>query len=256
MPIWGFFLGTVFFVVLSIEMGYLLGKIAHGRSDNEKEAPVSGVAGAVLSLTAFILALTFAMAADRYSARKELVREDANAIRTAYLRSDFLPQADRVESKALFKAYVDRRLAFAQQSSSERPPIGPLLAEADQVQRRLWTIAVANAERDMNSDVAALYIESLNGMFEVHATRLAIGVRARIPLGIWVVLCGLTLLGMISMGYHSGIAGSSRSKARWILATSFGLVIALIASLDRPSDFLLVTQQPLADLQALIQADK
>jgi len=255
-PISGFFLGTILVVVLSIEVGYALGKNAHGRSKEEKEAPVSGVSGAVLSLTAFILALTFAMVADRYDARKALVREDANAIRTAYLRADFLPEPDRAESKRLFKAYLDSRLALVQRPSSERQSVDPVLAEADQIQRRLWAIAVANARLDMNSDVAALYVEALNEMFEVHATRLAISLRARIPSGIWVVLCSLTILGMLSMGYHAGIAGSSRSKATWILATSFGLVIALIASLDRPSDFIPITQQPLADLQALIRSDK
>ena len=126
-----------------------------------------------------------------------------------------------------------------------------MLVETDQIQRRLWDIAVVNAERDMNSDVAALYIEALNDMIKVHASRLAVGVRTRIPIGIWIVLYSLTILGMISMGYHAGIAGSKRSKATWIVAISFGMVIALIASLDRPCGFIKVTQQPLVDLQAV-----
>src|SRR5687767_10911499 len=35
-------------------------------------------------------------------------------------------------------------------------------------QVRLWEMAVANARRDMNSDVAALYIDSLNKVNEMH----------------------------------------------------------------------------------------
>jgi hypothetical protein len=81
-------------------------------------------------------------------------------------------------------------------------------------------------------------------------------VRARLPLAIWVVLYSLTIFGMISMGYHAGIAGSKRSKATWIVAISFGMVIAMIASLDRPSGFIKVTQQPLVDLQEFISAKK
>jgi len=154
----------------------------------------------------------------------------------------------------LIQMYLDKRLAFAQTGKVEQRDIGGLLAETDRIQRRLWVIAVANAERDMNSDVAALYIEALNELSEVHARRLAIGLRERIPIGIWIVLYSLTILGMISMGYHAGIAGSKRSKATWIVAISFGMVIALIASLDRPSGFIKVTQQPLVEVQQFIAA--
>jgi hypothetical protein len=36
------------------------------------------------------------------------------------------------------------------------------------------------------------------------------------------------------------------------VALSFGMVIAMIASLDRPSGFIKVTQQPLVDVQELM----
>jgi hypothetical protein len=253
-PIWAFFFGTIFVVLVFIEVGYALGGIAHRKSKDEMEAPVSGVAGAVLGLTAFILAFTFAVVTERFDARKGLVREDANAIRTAYMRADFLPQPDRAESKLLFRAYLERRLAFAQANSIGPQAVQELVAQAERIHHRLWAIAVANAERDMNSDVAALYIESLNEMIDVHASRLAIGLQMRVPIAIWIVLYSLTGLGMLSMGYHAGITGSKRTKATFILATSFGLVIALIASLDRPGGFIRVAQQPLVDLQRFISS--
>jgi hypothetical protein len=72
----------------------------------------------------------------------------------------------------------------------------------------------------------------------------------RIPYEIWIVLYFITILGMVSVGYQTGIAGSKRSTAWPIVALSFALVFALIASLDRPdSGILKVTQQPLIDLR-------
>ena len=47
------------------------------------------------------------------------------------------------------------------------------------------------------------------------------------------------ILGTTSVGYHAGIAGSKRSRSSLILATSFGLVIAPIASLDQPGGSLI-----------------
>ena len=105
----------------------------------------------------------------------------------------------------------------------------------------------------MNSDVAALYIEALNHVIEVNASRIAIGLQARIPIGVWFVLWGLMVLGMMSIGYLRGIVGSKWSRATLILAVSFAMMITIIALLDRPGGSR-VTQQPLVDLQSFIAA--
>ena len=108
----------------------------------------------------------------------------------------------------------------------------------------------------MNSDVAALYIESLTEVMDVHASRLAIGVRMRLPSGIWIALYSPTILGMVSMGYHAGIAASKRSNATWVLPVSFAMVITLIAALDRPWGVTMVTQQPLVDPEEFMTSAK
>lgn len=249
-PIWALFIGTIVLVMASIEAGYLLGSVAHRRSPEETESPVSAMAGAILGLTAFILAFTFGIVTDRYDARKGLVREEANAIGTAALRADFLPEPDRDEAKALFKEYLELRVEFAQSRNIEQERVDNLMSETKKIQVRLWDMAVANARKDMNSDVAALYIDSVNQVIDIHALRVALGIQARVPAAIWLVLYALTILGMMGVGYQTGIAGSKRSMARPILALSFALVFLVIAALDRPdTGFIKVTQQPLIDLR-------
>ena len=249
-PIGALFAASILIVVIAIEAGYRLGHFARRRSKDEKESPVSTIAGSGLGLAAFILAFTFGIVTDRYDARKALVRDEANAIRTAYLRSDFLPEPDRGAAAELLREYVDLRLAAVK--SRDLDQVHGALIESDRIQHKLWDMAVANARKDMNSDVAALYIESLNEVIGVHALRVAVGLQARLPAGIWLVLYILVILGMIGIGYQAAIAGSTRrSWATPILAVSFSLVIALIASLDRPqSSFITVSQQPLENLRA------
>src|SRR3990172_9475043 len=174
-PIWAFFAGSIILVMVSIEAGFLLGHAVHRRTEDEKESPVSAMAGAILGLAAFLLAFTFGIVSERYDAKKGLVRNEANAIRTAYLRSEFLPEPDRAEAKGLLREYLDARVAFAQSGDFEPEHVNELLPDADRIQGRLWDMAVANARKDMNSDVAALYIESLNEVNEVHALRVAVG---------------------------------------------------------------------------------
>ena len=255
-PIWGIFVGTILIVMGFVEVGYRFGSLVNRNSAGEGEAQISGISGAVLGLSAFIMAFSFAIVADRYDARKSLVREDADAIRTTYMRARFLPEPDRAESTRRLAAYVEKRIVAAQGGNIGKQGVRKLLIDSERIQRRLWDIAVVNAERDMNSDVAALYIESLNQLMDVHSARLAIGVRTRIPIGIWIVLYSLTILGLISMGYHAGVTESKRSNAILILAVSFAMVITLIAALDRPWGISAVTQQPLADLQGWMAQDK
>ena len=84
------------------------------------------------------------------------------AIRTAWQRSDFLPETDRPEASALLRKYVDDRVQFAQAGSLDPQRVKTILADTQRIQNQLWSMAVANARKDMNSDVAALYIDSLN----------------------------------------------------------------------------------------------
>src|SRR5262249_29209740 len=205
-----------------------------------------------LALLAFILAFTFGIVSDRYDARKGLVREEANSIGTTYLRTDFLAEPDRTESKALLKEYVSDRLATVETLRTGRmtaEQMAASLPRASQTHRRLWEIAVANSHKDMNSDIGALYVESLNGLIDLHAMRVAVAPQTRFPAGIWTALASLTFLGMVAVGYQMGIAGSKRSLVQPILAISFSVVIALIAELDRPqAGYIKVSQQPFVDL--------
>ena len=180
-PIWALFVGTIIIVMLAIEAGYRLGRVAHRRSEDEKESPVSAIAGTILGLAAFMLAFTFGIVSERHDAKKGLVRDDAISIRTAWQRSDFLPETDRAEAKDLLRQYVDLRVTFAQVRSIDPDRVKSLLSETQRIQDRLWNMAVANARKDMNSDVAALYIESLNEVSAIHARRVAVGIQGACP---------------------------------------------------------------------------
>ena len=253
-PVGVIFVATIIVVVLAIEAGFRLGHAVLRKSEDEKEASVSAIAAAILTLTGFMLAFTFGISTDRLQDRKTLVREEATAIGTAWLRSDFLPEPDRAEAKGLFLKYVDNRLAAAQGRGFDQ--MENRLDESSQIQHQLWDMAVKNARKDMDSDVAALYIESLNEVINIHTLRVAVALHPQIPGIIWLVLYALVIFGMIATGYQTAITGSARrSRAVSLLAVSFSLVIALIAVLDRPqSDVIKVPQEPLLDLRASMAA--
>jgi Protein of unknown function (DUF4239) len=248
LALWAVSAVTLVAILAAIEAGYRLGCATRARSEQEKEAPVSAIAGTILAMLAFIMAFTFGIVSDRYDVRKALVLEEANAIRTAWVRSAFLPEPDRGEAVALLRRYVDDRLSSIQ--SGDLAAVQRAVVQSGDIQRRLWDMAVVNAGKDMNSDVAALYIDALNTVTNVHASRVAVGIHARMPAGIWIALYALIVLSMVAVGYHTAIAGSRRSWMMIILGLSFSVVITLIAALDRPqSGYVPVSQQPLQDVR-------
>src|SRR5918993_1442545 len=210
-PLWSIFLGTIVLVLACMEAGYRIGRAAHASAPNEKAPAVSGVSAAVLGLTAFMLAFAFGAVSSRYDLRKQLVRDDANAIRTTYVRADFLPDQDRIATRRLLVRYLDERIAFAG-GDFDAERLDATRRSSERALRQLWNIAVANARKNMDSDVAALYIESLNEVAAVNATRIAVGAQTRLPRVIWLSLLGLAALGMGSVGYHAGIEESQRSR--------------------------------------------
>ncbi|ESU26990.1 hypothetical protein FLJC2902T_23310 [Flavobacterium limnosediminis JC2902] len=254
-PISVFFLATCLIVVLSIDVGYRVGKTIHKTSDSEKESPVSGISGSILGLLVFILVFTFNIVSERYDTKRSLVRQEAGAIRATWLRSEFLPEPDRSTTRNLIKEYVNSRANVHQIENPNQ--LEEKIALSTKTQDKLFAIAVTNARKDMNSDVAALYIESLNEMINLHFMRVAVGWQARIPNGIWTVLFILIVLSMFAVGYQTAIAGSSRSWSTLILTISFSIVITLIAILDRPeNNYITVPQQSMIDLRDYINSQK
>ncbi|AJE20019.1 DUF4239 domain-containing protein [Azotobacter chroococcum] len=244
---------TAVLVVIAIEAGYWAGHAVHRHRENEKESAVSTIVSANMALLAFVLAFTFAIVSNLYEARKTLVREDANAIRTAFLRADFLPEADRGKVAELFAEYVDLRVRMAQGPSPESIRQG--LIRSERIHRQLWEMAIAHARTGTNPPIPNLYIPALNEMIRVYALRVDIALETRLPRNIWLVQYTLLVLAMAGFGYQMANAGSRRSWATPCLALSFAVVIALIASLDRPmSGYFTAPQQPMADLQAEIAA--
>ncbi|HSQ56248.1 MAG TPA: hypothetical protein VLM40_10955 [Gemmata sp.] len=248
LPLWLLFATLCALAALALEGGYRLGRWRRARSEEEeKETPVGAMVGSILALFAFLLAFTFGMAASRFEARRETVLEEANAIGTAYLRTRLIPEPQRGESARLLREYVDVRLTAIQRGELEAA-----IARSEEIHTLLWAQAAQAADKD-RGPIMGLYIQSLNQMIDLHAKRLQVGLRNRIPETIWAGLGGIALLAMLSVGYQAGLAATRRSPAMLGVVVAFATVLTLIADLDRAySGLITVSQQSLVDLQKSI----
>jgi hypothetical protein len=251
LPIWCLFLTILVLTGLALEAGYRFGSWRHALAADEKESSVGAMVASILGLLAFLLAFTFSLAASRFEARRETVLEEANAIGTTYLRSRLLPEPQKSKAASLLREYVDVRVRGVQEGKVEET-----IARSEQLHDAIWSEATEAAQNPNGTPVmTSLFIQALNEMIDLHAKRLMVGLRNRIPVSIWAVLFALALLSMASVGYQSGIAATRRSPAMFGMVFAFAGVLFLIADLDRPHEgFLRVSQQPMLDVQKSMHA--
>lgn len=250
-PILGQFLISMVTIIASIGVGYRLGLIFQSYKKSEKDGIISVISGSLLGLLSFMLAFTFGIVSERYDTRKALVRDEANQIGTVWQRMDFMSEPDRSESKKLIKKYIDLRTELVK--SPDEGNIIKSIGQADKILDKLWSLAITHSKTDLNSDVGALYFESLNRLIEIQGLRIAIAYRGHISIGFWISLYILLISAMMSIGYYGAIIESKMSFASFILAFSFSLVIGIISNLDQlHTKHFEISQQPLFDLQKKI----
>ena len=249
LSIWSVLFGTLFLVLASVEAGYRWARRRQKHRELEKEAPVGAMVGATLGLLAFLLAFTFGIAADAFHARKVALVNEANAIRMAFLLSDVVPAPHRSEIRTLLRDYVDERLWWAN-VKQDKP-----LRSADDLLAGFWKAAAAVAAQSPGE--VDVFLSYVGRVIELRQERLTVRERSRIPVAYWTVLYVVAFLALGAVGYHVGVAGTSRSPVMLAVAIAFSSVIMVIADLDRPGEgFINVSQQPMFDLREMLATSK
>lgn len=231
-PFWVIFIGTLVLVLLSVEGGYSWARYRQKRGaktpEREKEAAVGAMVGTVLGLLALLLAFTFAKAADHYHARRVALFDEASAIRTMYSNTALVAEPQRTEIRNTLHDYLADRLLWNGSDRTRQTASLELL-------NRLSAQATAVWEKNPSPQVVALIVGGANNLARLNAERMEVA-RSRIPGAVWVVLYAIAALSLGAMGYHCGVAGTTRSPVMLGVGIVFSLVIVVIVDLDRPGD--------------------
>jgi hypothetical protein len=255
LSLWGIFAATMALALLAVVAGYFLG--SRLRTEEAKKAPVGELVGAMLTLASLLLAFTFGWAQSHFDTRRDLLLDEANAIGTTWLRARLVPEPHRSEVRKLLHEYLEVRLQAAQSGKLQQlPELQQAIGRSEHLHDRLWAEAGRIGEIDPQSEMAALFVASLNQVIDLHAKRVQFGLRTRIAGNIWGALYLITLLSLGLMGYHAGLGGARPFFSMFLAVVTFSIVLLLIADLDRPYEGLLKTnQQALIDLRRLMDTN-
>jgi len=251
LPLWGVFAATVGLVLGAVLAGYFLGS-RHPRRTGEGKVPSVGqIVGAMLTLASLLLAFTFGIAQSRFETRRDLVLDEANSIGMTWLRAGLLSDPHRSQVRKLLREYLEVRLRATQPGQLQQIP--QAIADSEELQGRLWAEAAIVGQRDPSSEMAALFVASLNELINLHARRVHFGLRTRIAVNIWAALYLITLISLAMLGYYAGLTGARPFFSMFLAVLTFSIVLILIVDLDRPAEGLLKTNhQALVDLRKLI----
>lgn len=230
----------------SLEIGYRLGQYRRRQTSREKTEAGGIAVPAILALLAFILAFTFGMAGSRFDDRKTALLDEANAVGTAYLRTELVPASEQEAIRAMLREYVDVRLMGAQDFDRLKRSI----VRSKEIHAALWAKTVEIANQYPPSVNHSLFIQSINDVIDLHEKRITIAIYNRIPNAVWFALYVISILAMVATGFQPGLAGSRRTITAIILTLSFSCILVLIAVLDRPEyGKNIISQQAFIDLQ-------
>lgn len=238
-----------------IEVGRRVGS---SRLTEEGESYTQGIGAlesAVFALLGLLLAFSFSGALARFDYRRQLVITEVNAIGTAWLRIDLLPDDAKATMRDLFRRYLDTRVS-AYQRLPDVAAFNAELAKAGNLQGEIWTLAVPASARASSPDAAQmLLLDALNTMFDITTTRTE-AFRIHTPMVIFWMLGALSLSCALFAGYDM-----ARRKRRNLLhSVAFTLVLSLtvyvIIDLEYPRFGLINmfdSDQVLADLRKTME---
>lgn len=196
-------LGLFVGMLLAIEVGGRLAMKNFKGDQKTDEAAAGLIDAAVFGLMSLLIAFTFSGAASRLDHRRDLVINEANAIGTAYLRLNLLPIETQSPLRDLFRQYLDARLDVFQKLPDMVAAEASLL-RANQLQSRIWPMAVEACQASGSVPATTLLLSALNEMFDIANLRNMTSRVMHPPLVIFIMLFALGLLSSLLAGYSMG----------------------------------------------------
>jgi hypothetical protein len=214
------------------EFGHWIGRRQRARVEGTVEG-VGVIVGGMLGLLAFVLALTLSFANGRFAERRAGSLEEANAIGTAWLRAEAIQDPRGKEIAQLLEEYTKLRIEFIQ-SGRDRMVLDQLNQRTNAMQSKIWGY-VAGIVRDHPNPVSTALQAAVNDVFDA-ATVERFAFAFRMPIELFWLLIGLTLLSMAALGYQLGLSGKPMRILVVALTVMWTLVIVDISRSGSPPD--------------------
>lgn len=216
----------------SVEAGYRVGKRRLSVYPEGKFEGAGVVESSVFGILGLILAFTFTGTLSRYEYRVRLILQEANAIGTAYLRLDLLPEDAQVKLRPLYREYVQSRVnVFEYYVNRQRSDA--YFRESLQLQDQIWDIANASVLVDKNPGIITLVLSSTNDMIDIANERLQ-ATRTHPPVIVYILLFALALASAFLVGQTMSMNQKRPVFYMFMFCVTISTITYVILDLENP----------------------
>jgi hypothetical protein len=242
---WPLGIFTAIFLALAIEAGRYTAARSRIQEDSHRKDQMVALRDGLFVLVSLLMGFSLALAAARFSERRTLMIDEANAIGVANLRAETLIASNSSPAQQLLRQYVDARLD-EDNAGLDYSRAAEANHHVKQIQERLWEGSVEITKID-RSAVAAAYLSSLNQIIDLHEKRVA-SFENRVPISVWLLIFSVSTIAVFTRGLTLG----RRFWLTILLAPlTIAITVTLIADLDTPSSgFIRIDQRPMLRLKA------
>ena len=235
-------------IVLCNEIGFRAGYFIQSRTDSEVKALTGSIQASILGLLALLLGFTFSMSVQRYDNRSIALIDEANAIGTAVLRVQLLPEEYKEDANKLFREYVNLRVSIGKLNLTKLKERNIYNKKIAVLQGKLWALAVSATNADPRPVTTGAFVKSLNDVIDSQGRRNALQ-QMHVPEMVFILLFVVFISSGGIMGYSAGLSGKRIVAPIILVSLLFTLIVFIIIDLDRPKRGLIeVNQGPLIEL--------
>lgn len=220
-------------IVVFNEFGFRVGSFVQSRTDSEAKSLTGSIQASILGLLALLLGFTFSMSMQRFDNRSMALIDETNALGTAVLRVELLPEQYREKAVDLFTEYVELRVDIGQLELTmvdERRAYDSLIAD---LQKQLWSLAISSTEVDARPVTTGAFIASLNEVIDSQGKRNAL-LKMQVPEVVLLLLLVVFVSSGAIMGYSAGLSGKRMFVPIVLVSLLITLIVFIIIDLDRP----------------------
>ena len=239
-------------IVVAHEIGMRIGGYHQRSTDEDLKSHTSAIQGGVIGMLALILGFTFNMSIQRYDSRAGAEVGEANAIGTAQLRTELLPDPFAAEAGTLLTEYIDLRVESSHVDLTRRDERHALVERTRAMQQEIWDIGIRAAEANPNPVRTGYFLTAVNDMIDAQGARLDV-LERHVPPAIFYLLFIFFIATGGLIGYSSGL-NERRSRVPFlILNLLICLLVFIIIDLDRPRrGLIMVKQDSMEALQGVV----
>jgi len=209
-------------MMMCLEIGRRIGTVRLAKDPEGLAKGASAAEGAVFALLGLLLAFTFSGAASRFEDRRWFINTEANAIGTAYLRLDLLPQEAQPPIRELFRRHVQYRATFYRDVRNQ-DEVDARTRTGSELQGEIWKQTMAALRMPGASAQATMLLTpALNEMIDITSTR-AMATQNHPPFVIFVLLAALSFASALLVGYST----SPNKDRSWFHHVTFALTITM-----------------------------